>query len=313
MEQVDEINLRFTYDLRGVVPAPVEGLLYRFDIDIDPPFVAGGINFDAADCVVDVLALPSGWHARHCLGETSFVIQNNQVSALLPLSVIGFPQQFKWFGDAVYFSPSGAFDQIDTVVASPTDFGENREIPFTVSLPRIVGSGAIFESFHYPVLKASPQSLAKLFYQTFPDSFDFLVLLTSMRFDAQVAGVAGFDVLNTSVSGIGIGSDKGAGFGTAGRLQSGQNPSWVNAPGYDQAGEDVTGSFDNYDRAMMLISHELGHRWLANLDYLDDSGVRRPLHDGGHWLSNVPMPSAFPLKENHEASPMQGGGLLGGK
>ena len=76
--------------------------------------------------------------------------------------------QVKWFGDAVYFSPSGAFDQISTVVASPTDFGGNREISFAVSLPRIVGSGAIFEPFHYPVLTASPQSLAKLFYQTFP-------------------------------------------------------------------------------------------------------------------------------------------------
>ena len=129
-----------------------------------------------------------------------------------------------------------------------------------------------------------------------------------MRFDSQVVGAAGFDVLNTSVSGIGIGSDKGVGFGTAGRLQCGQNPSWINAPGYDQAGEDANGSFDNYDKAMLLISHEIGHRWLANLDFLDDNGVRLPLHDDtGHWLGNVPMPSAVTLKETYEPSPMQGG------
>ncbi len=311
MEQVDELNLRFTYDLRGVIPPPREGLTYRFDIDIDPPFVAGGINFDAADCVVTVNGSPSGWQATHCRGETSFVIQNNQVSALLPLSVIGFPQQFKWFGDAVDFFGSRCcnFDQIPTVVASPTDFGGNREISFSASLLRIVGSGAIFESFHYPVLLASGESLAKLFYQTFPDSVDFLALLTSMRFDKQELGAGGWGAQNTSISGIGVGYDGAANFGSAGRLQGGIHPSWVNGPFlYDRAGEDALGSFDNYARAMAFISHEIGHRWLAFLDFIDDSGVSRPLHDVfGHWLGNVPIQSAVTFKETYEASPMQGG------
>ena len=250
VEQVDALTLRFTYDLRGVVPPPDEGLTYRFFIDLDPPFVAGGTNFDAADCVVTVFGSPSGWKANHCRGEASFVVQNNQMSALLPLNVIGFPQQFKWFGDAVDFSASGCcnFDQIPTMVASPTDLGGNREISFTANLPLIVGSGAIFESFHYPVLLASSESLASLFYQTFPDSFDFLVLLTSMRFGKQEVGAAAFGARNNAISGIGLELDGTADFGgSAGRLQYGINPSWVNGPFlYDQAGEDALGSFDNY-------------------------------------------------------------------
>ncbi len=312
VEQVDALNLRFTYDLRGVVPAPHEGLTYRFFIDIDPPFLAGGTNFNAADCDVTVFGSPSGWKANHCLGETLLVVQNNQVSGLLPLNTIGFPQQFKWFGDAVDFSSSAEccnFDVIPTVVASPTDFGGDREISFTASLPRIVRSGAIFESFHYPVLLASSESLASLFYQTFPDSFDFLVLLTSMRFDQQLAGASAFGARNNSISGIGLEFDETAGFGgSAGRLQYGQNPSWLNGPFlYDQAGEDAIGSFDNYDRAMSFISHELGHRWGPKLDFLDDSGVRSPLHDNApHWLTNVHMPSAVTLKEIYEGSPMGG-------
>ena len=308
VEQVDALNLRFTYDLRGVVPPPREGLTYRFFIDIDPPFVVGGIDFDAADCVVTVFGSPSGWQANHCRGETSVVLQNNQVSALLPLNVIGFPQQFKWFGDAVDFSGSG-FDQIPTELASPSDFGGDREISFAASLPRIVRSGAIFQSFHYPVLLASSQTIASLFYQISPDSFDFLVLLTSMRYDAQEPGTASFGALNTSISGIGSGFDGAASFGSAGRLQGGINPSWINGPFlYDRAGEDALGPFDSYARAMAFISHEIGHRWGMNLDFIDDSGVRRPLHDVfGHWLGNVPMQSAVTFKETYEASPMQGG------
>ena len=84
VEQIDGLNLRFTSYLRGVVPAPYEGLSYRFFIDLDPPFVAGGSNHDAADCNVVVFATQSGWKAElggvgtplldQCLGETSFVI-----------------------------------------------------------------------------------------------------------------------------------------------------------------------------------------------------------------------------------------------
>ncbi len=67
-------------------------------------------------------------------------------------------------------------------------------------------------------------------------------------------------------------------------------------------------SIDNYARAMAFISHEIGHRWLAFLDFIDDSGVSRPLHDVfGHWLGNVPIQSAVTFKETYEASPMQGG------
>ena len=308
VEQVDALNLRFTYDLRGVVPPSREGLTYRFFIDLDPPFVAG-INFDPADCVVTVFGSPSGWQANHCLGETSVVIQNNQVSVLMPLNAIGIPQQFKWNGDAVDFSGSGCcnFDQIPTVVASPTDFGGNREISFAASLPRIVRSGAIFESFHYPVLLASSESLASFFYQTFPDSFDFLALLTSMRFDKQELGSAGFGARNNSISGIGLELDGTAGFGgSAGRLQFGINPSWVNGPFlYDRAGEEALGPFDSYARAMAFISHEIGHRWGPKLDFIDDSGVRRPLHDV-HWLDNVHMPSAVIFDDIHENSPMGG-------
>ena len=286
VEQVDALNLRFTYDLRGVVPGSDEGLSYRFLIDLDPPFVAGGINFDEADCDVGVFATQSGWRADHCRGETSFVIQDNQVSLLLPLQVIGFPQQFKWFGDAVDYSPCCPFDHIPTELASPTDFGGDREISFTAGFPRIVGTGAIFESFHYPVLLASSVSITERFYQTFADSFDFLILLTSMRFDSQGALAAGFGGLNTSISGIGAGYDGAANFGSAGRLQGGQNPTWINAPVYDQEGEDALGPFDSYARAMAFISHEIGHRWGMHLDIIDDSGVRRPLHTSG-WLRRV--------------------------
>src|SRR6266542_2951448 len=44
-----------------------------------------------------------------------------------------------------------------------------------------------------------------------------------------------------------------------------------------------------------------------SLDYMDN-GVRRRLHDPSpHWLPNVHMPSAFPVKDAQESSPFDGG------
>ena len=288
VEQVDTTNVRFSYDLREPVPEPKQGLVYRFFIDTDPPFQPGGIDFDAADCVVSLHISSEGdWEARHCAGLGSFDIDGNRISVLLPLAAIDFAEQFKWFGDAVDFNTTGQFDQIDTLVASPTDFGADRAIDLSNSLPIEVGAGAVFESFHYALL-SDPRTITNAFYRSFEDEYDFLVLLTNFRFAGQEAAPAGFGALNTAVEGIGLGFDGVEAFGSDGRLQSGQLPSWIHAPVYDEQGADNTGLFRNYDRAMSLISHEIGHRWLANLDFMD-SGVRRPLHDSApHWLTNVP-------------------------
>ena len=156
-EQVDSGNVQFSYELRGPVPEPKQGLVYRFFVDVDPPFRPGGIDFDAADCVVSLHVSREGdWEAAHCGGLGAFNIDGNSISVLLPLAAIDFPEQFKWFGDAVDFNTTGQFDQIDTLVASPTNFGADRELNLSDSLPIEGAVGAVFESFHYELLTDTP-------------------------------------------------------------------------------------------------------------------------------------------------------------
>ena len=128
-----------------------------------------------------------------------------------------------------------------------------------------------------------------------------------MRFDKQESGAGGWGALSGSVTGIGLGGDQAERFGGAGRLQGGINPSWFNAPFGDRTGVLNDGlPWDYYGPLMWWMTHEIGHRWTAALDFIDNDGVRRPLDDGAHWLVNLHTPSAVTLGDGHEASPMGG-------
>jgi hypothetical protein len=312
VEQPDDLSVRITYTLAANLPAPRAQLFYRFFLDFKPPFAPGPINFNAADCEVDVTASGNQWSVRPCRGTAAFQVSGNKVSVTLPLSVLGFPKQFKWFGDAVDFAQTGQFDQVGTLVASVQDNGGNREMHFANTLPVAGVKGALYESFHYPLFQSddiskASQAISRLYYQSFPDAVDFLLLFTNFRFDNQEAASTSFGPQNASIQGIGVGFNGFTNYGSKGRLQGGVNPSWIGGAMYTQSGIDYTGSWDNYDRGMFLLEHEMAHRWLAALDYMSN-GVRVTLHDSGpHWLANVHTPSAFPVNASSESSPFDGG------
>jgi hypothetical protein len=312
VEQPDDLSVRITYTMAGTIPPPRAQLFYRFFLDFKPPFVPGPLNFNATDCEVDVTASGNAWSVRSCRGTVSFQVSANKVSVTLPLSVLGFPKQFKWFGDAVDFAQTGQFDQVGTLVASVQDSGGNREMHFASALPVAGIRGALYESFHYPLFQSddiskASQAISRLYYKSFPDAVDFLLLFTNFRFDNQEAASTSFGALNSSIQGIGVSAGTAAAYGSAGRLQGGVNPSWIGSAMYDQSGVDYTGPWDNYDRTMFLLEHEMAHRWLAALDYMNN-GVRTPLHDPApHWLPNVHAPSAFPVNSDRESSPFDGG------
>ena len=115
---------QFAFTMLTSLPPPSDGLVYRFFLDLDPPFVGGPIDFKSADCRVELIGSTAGWTARHCGGTTTYEIDANKVFLFLPLSAIGNPTQFEWFGDTVDFSlPDECcrFDQIPTSVVNMAD------------------------------------------------------------------------------------------------------------------------------------------------------------------------------------------------
>ena len=61
--------------------------------------------------------------------------------------------------------------------------------------------------------------------------------------------------------------------------------------------------FENYKPAVGLLSHELGHVWITGSEAIVE-GNHVDLGDGNHWLVGLQTPSAFPIAEPHETSPM---------
>ena len=205
-------------------------------------------------------------------------------------------------GIAGVFSGSGA-------VRQPTQFS---------ALPAGTTQGTtVYEAFYYrPFSRGTPRNVAadmmKVFYSAYQDVNDFTVLFTDFRFDMSEAAAPSLGPSQDQTQGIGTtnrGESPGT-FGSRGRFQSGMLPSWIGGPAYGIIGTNKDGTFNNgrvtdYDPARYLISHELGHRWLAYLEYMD-GGKRKPRSDPIHWLDELHVPAASPVQQQFESSPMNG-------
>ncbi len=136
-----------------------------------------------------------------------------------------------------------------TLDATPADL--SRGVP-------VGAAGALVERFSESE-KVDLVSVARRFYATHPDAFDQLVVYTTRPLN-PVAGTLAFELnIKNALRGIGLdASDDSASWGSGGRLQS-----LVYMDAVD-AYLDVDG--------FEILAHEIGHRWLARLRFLDASG-----------------------------------------
>jgi subtilase family serine protease len=112
--------------------------------------------------------------------------------------------------------------------------------------------------------------VARRFYQSHPDSFDFLVIFGSSTFPNSLAGPAnlGFtEIVRNDVSGIGLQSlNNTSAFGSAGRLQSvvvmNRLSDFPNDPN-DQIGHSTLSALD-------VLGQAVGHRWGAFVRFNDN-------------------------------------------
>ena len=174
---------------------------------------------------------------------------------------------------------SGSTSLGDAVIGvSPGRTGDFT--PVNLSEPGPNGGGeAVGERF-----AARPEldnvALLRKFYQTHPDNYDQVLIWTDAPL-IQDAFAFEMTVAN-EVRGIGVPLfDASRDFGSSGRLRSVAVMDWIN-----KYPEDPRQKFLGENTTVSVLGQEVGHRWLAFMDFRDHTGTRSDQLLGrgaSHW------------------------------
>ena len=165
------------------------------------------------------------------------------------------------------------------VGVSPGHTGEFSPVDLSANGPTGGGGGAVGERFA-ETSQLDTVEVARKFYQSHPDNYDQLVIWT----DATVVDDAfAYEVtVANEVRGIGLTQfDASGDFGSAGRLRSYAVMDWIG-----KYPEDPLQAFLGENNTVSLLGQEVGHRWLAFLEFRNHTGQRSEAllgRDQAHW------------------------------
>ena len=191
----------------------------------------------------------------------------------------------------------------DAVVGlSPGQTGTFRAADLSAPGPTGGGSAAVGERFaDNPDLDVV--ATASAFYRTHPDSYDQLVIWT----DTSVVSGGSFAIESTvanEVQGIGLETfDVSREFGSAGRLRS-----YTMMDRLSKYPDDPSTRFLGENNTLSLLGQEVGHRWLAYLNFRDRLGERSEEllgRDSAHW--SFFMDSDASVMEGNDIEDLRGG------
>jgi hypothetical protein len=162
---------------------------------------------------------------------------------------------------------------------SPGRTGDFAPVNLSDNGPTSGGGGAIGERFA-TIAQLDIVEVAKKFYRSHPDNYDQLVIWTdtsliddAFAFEATVAN---------EISGIGVGIfDASRDFGSGGRLRSYTMMDFIG-----KYPDDPQQTFLGENNTVSVLGQEVGHRWLAFLDFRDHTGARSEAllgRDQAHW------------------------------
>ena len=180
-----------------------------------------------------------------------------------------------------------AYNGVDTQVDAIVGFNSGNpdplfeEVDFSAKPVTDSSAEMLFEVFEEITFRrVDIAAVAQKFYETHPDDFDQLVMIT--HFDIPGADFTAFHAgVRNDVEGIGRGIfDETAPFGSQGRLQSYLHMNYLDLWPDDPA-EELAPTFS----FLNVLGQEAGHRWLAFLRF-DDNGTPSELLLGralAHW------------------------------
>ncbi|MCA1563107.1 MAG: hypothetical protein LC804_23570 [Acidobacteria bacterium] len=176
------------------------------------------------------------------------------------------------YGDSINLS--------DAIVGlSPGRTGDFTPVNLSEPGPTPGGSGAVGERFSQ-VGQLDTVALAKKFYRDHPDTYDQLVLWSDARVIRDAFAYE--TTVHNEIRGIGVDVyDLSRDFGSAGRLRS-----LAVMDALTKYPDDPTQKFLGENSTLSVIGQEVGHRWLAFLEFRDHNGQRSEKLLGrgaAHW------------------------------
>jgi hypothetical protein len=162
---------------------------------------------------------------------------------------------------------------------SPGRTGEFAPIDMSASGPSGGGGGAVGERFAEQA-QLDTVEVTRKFYQSHPDNYDQLLIWTDV---AILDDAFAYEVtVANEVRGIGLTQfDASRDFGSAGRLRSFTVMDWIG-----KYPEDPLQTFLGENNTVSVLGQEVGHRWLAFLEFRNHTGARSEAllgRDQAHW------------------------------
>ncbi len=184
---------------------------------------------------------------------------------------------------------------------SPGRTGEFVPVDLSANGPTAGGGGAVGERFAEQA-QLDTVEVARKFYQSHPDNYDQLVIWT----DTTVVDDAfAYEVtVANEIRGIGLSQfDASRDFGSAGRLRSYAMMDWIG-----KYPEDPLQTFLGENSTVSVLGQEVGHRWLAFLEFRNHTGARSEAllgRDQAHW--SFFMDSDASVMEGNDIEDLGGG------
>ena len=184
---------------------------------------------------------------------------------------------------------------------SPGRTGDFTPVDLSVNGPTAGGGGAVGERFA-DQSQLDTVEVAKKFYQTHPDNYDQLLIWTDQT---VVDDAFAYEVtVANQIRGIGVSQfDASRDFGSGGRLQSYTVMDWIG-----KYPEDPLQTFLGENNTVSVLGQEVGHRWLAFLEFRDHTGARSEAllgRDQAHW--SFFMDSDASVMEGNDIEDLGGG------
>ena len=162
---------------------------------------------------------------------------------------------------------------------SPGRTGEFRPVDLSAQGPTDGGGSSVGERFA-TLPQLDNVAVTRKFYASHPDNYDQLVIWTDARL-IQDAFAFEQTVAN-DIRGIGLPTfDASREFGSAGRLRSMAVMDFLG-----KYPDDPQQRFFGENTTVSIMGQEVGHRWLAFMDFRDHTGVRSQAllgRDDAHW------------------------------
>jgi hypothetical protein len=176
-----------------------------------------------------------------------------------------------------YIDAAGLTDVV--VGLSPGETGEFRSVNLSDPGPTDGGPSSLGERFATSA-QLDSVAVSKAFYATHPDDYDQLVIWTDARLIAD--SFAFEQTVANEVDGIGIPIfDAASDFGSAGRLRSMAVMDFLG-----KYPDDPQQKFLGENNTVSVLGQEVGHRWLAFMEFRDHTGARSNAilgRDDAHW------------------------------